>query len=126
MTQTSKIRTPEQLYAHAIAIEREAAARYAELGERMADLGNDVVGELFLRLAQLEKAHEQALEQRAAGFELPAIAPGDAPGETRLLFTAYQRRQFSAYVGAMKDPIRTIAPVSTGAAPGRMSRRATT
>lgn len=77
MTQTSKIRTPEQLYAHAIAIEREAAARYAELGERMADLGNDVVGELFLRLAQLEKAHEQVLEQRAAGLELPAIGPGE-------------------------------------------------
>lgn len=76
MTQTSQIRTTEQLYAHAIAIEREAAARYAELGERMSDLGNDVVGELFLRLARLEKEHERELERRAAGLQLPAIAPG--------------------------------------------------
>ena len=76
MTQALQVRTPEQLYAHAIAIEHEAAARYAELGERMSDLGNDVVGELFLRLARLEKEHEQALEQRAAGLKLPAITPG--------------------------------------------------
>ena len=77
MTQTSQIRTTEQLYAHAIAIEREAAARYAELGERMSDLGNDVVGELFLRLARLEKEHERELERRAAGLQLPAIASGE-------------------------------------------------
>jgi len=77
MTQASQIRTVEQLYAHAIAIEREAATRYAELGERMSDLGNDVVGELFLRLARLEKEHQQVLEQRAAGLTLPAIAPGE-------------------------------------------------
>ena len=35
---------PAMLYAHAIAIEREAAARYAELAARMRDLGNDAVG----------------------------------------------------------------------------------
>jgi rubrerythrin len=77
MTQASQVRTVEQLYAHAIAIEREAAARYAELGERMSDLGNDVVGELFLRLAQLEKEHQRLLERRADGLALPALAPGE-------------------------------------------------
>ena len=77
MTQALQIQTAEQLYAHAIAIEREAAARYAELGERMSDLGNDLVGELFLRLAQLEKDHQRVLERRAAGLKLPAIAPGE-------------------------------------------------
>ena len=71
------IRSSEELLAHAIEIEREAAARYSELGERMRDLGNDVVAELFLRLAGLEKQHEQALEQRAAGLSLPRIAPGE-------------------------------------------------
>ena len=71
------IRTSEELLAHAIAIEREAAARYAELGERMRDLGNDVVAELFLRLARLEKDHERELETRASGMALPAIAPGE-------------------------------------------------
>lgn len=68
------IRSTEELLAHAIAIEREAAARYAELGERMADLGNDLVAELFLRLAKLEKEHEQELLRRAAGLRLPALA----------------------------------------------------
>ena len=77
MTQVSQIRTAAQLYAHAIAIEREAAARYAELGERMNDLGSDEVGELFLRLAQLEKEHQRVLERRAEGLALPALAPGE-------------------------------------------------
>ena len=67
----------EDLLAHAIAIEREAAARYAELGERMSDLGNDGVGQLFLRLARMEKEHEQALIGRAAGLSLPQTAPGE-------------------------------------------------
>ena len=77
MTQEWPIRSKEDLLAHAIAIEREAAARYAELGERMGELGNDVVAQLFLRLARLEKEHAQELERRAAGMALPQIAPGE-------------------------------------------------
>jgi rubrerythrin len=71
------IRSTEELLAHAIAIEREAAARYAELGERMGDLGHDLVAELFLRLAKLEKDHEQELLRRATGLNLPALARGE-------------------------------------------------
>ena len=77
MTAESPIQRTEDLLAHAIAIEREAAARYTELGERMGELGNDTVAELFLRLARLEEEHEHALEQRAAGLALPRIAPGE-------------------------------------------------
>lgn len=69
------IRSSDELLAHAIAIEREAAARYGELGERMRDLGNDVVADLFQRLALLEKEHERTLEKRAHGRSLPALAP---------------------------------------------------
>ena len=71
------IRNEEELLAHAIAIEREAAARYAELGERMRDLGNDLVAELFLRLARLEQEHEDQLLKRAKGLKLPALLPGE-------------------------------------------------
>ena len=71
------IRSTEELLAHAIAIEREAAECYAELGERMGDLGNDLVAELFLRLAKLEKDHEQELIRRAAGLKLPALSRGE-------------------------------------------------
>ena len=58
MNPARPMRSSEELLAHAIEIEREAAARYAELGERMHDLGNDVVAELFLRLADMEQKHE--------------------------------------------------------------------
>jgi rubrerythrin len=77
MTPEWPIQKAEDLLAHAIAIEREAAARYRELGERMRDLGNDSVAELFLRLARLEAEHEQELERRAAGLALPHIEPGE-------------------------------------------------
>ena len=77
MTPERPIRNTEDLLAHAIAIEREAAARYTELGERMGEMGNDVVAELFLRLARLETEHERELEQHAAGLALPRVAPGE-------------------------------------------------
>ena len=77
MTPVRPIQKAEDLLAHAIAIEREAAARYGELGERMRDLGNDTVADLFLRLARLEAEHEQELERRAAGLALPLIEPGE-------------------------------------------------
>lgn len=77
MTLARPIRSTEELLAHAIAIEREAAARYAEFGERMRALGNDMVAELFLRLARTEKEHEQALLRRASAMSLPALAPGE-------------------------------------------------
>jgi rubrerythrin len=66
-----------ELLAHAIEIEREAAARYAELGERMKDFGNEAVAELFLRLAAMEAKHQRELEARAQGLSLPQIAPGE-------------------------------------------------
>ena len=72
----SPIGSTEELFAHAIEIEREAAARYAELGERMRDLGNEVVAELFLRLADAERKHERDLRTQARGRVLPQIAPG--------------------------------------------------
>jgi rubrerythrin len=65
-----------ELLAHAIEIEREAAARYTELGERMQDLGNDVVAGLFLRLGAMEAKHHRELEERAQGVTLPAIGRG--------------------------------------------------
>jgi len=63
-----------ELYAHAIAIEREAAERYAEFAARMRDLGNDAVAEVFAHLARLEAEHLEALVARTAGVELPKPA----------------------------------------------------
>jgi len=70
------IRSAPELYAHAIAIEQEAAERYAGLAERMADEGNDAVAEVFGMLAEVEVEHFDALKRRTDGIALPQIAPG--------------------------------------------------
>jgi rubrerythrin len=62
-----------ELYVHAIAIEREAAERYAEFAQRMDDLGNTAVAEVFATLARFETEHLQALERRTEGVELPQL-----------------------------------------------------
>jgi rubrerythrin len=67
------ITSPAELYAHAIAIEREAAARYSEFAERMDDLGNEAVAEIFATLARLEAEHLDALLERTAAIDLPAL-----------------------------------------------------
>jgi len=67
------IATPAALYAHAIAIEREAAERYAEFATRMGDLGNDEIASLFSALARMETEHLAKLEKQAQEIELPAI-----------------------------------------------------
>lgn len=71
------IRTAAELYAHAIAIEREAAESYADFARRMDDLGNLDVAQLFRTLAVFESEHLDTLEARVAGVAVPQIAPGE-------------------------------------------------
>lgn len=68
------IQSAPELYAHAIAIEREAAGRYGELAQHMADRGNEAVADVFSALARMETEHLDALETRTAGLALPKIA----------------------------------------------------
>jgi len=67
------IGTTAALYAHAIAIEREAVERYAEFAARMSDLGNEDVARLFTALARTETDHLKKLEAQAGSLALPAI-----------------------------------------------------
>ena len=67
------VRSAPELYVHAIAIEREAAERYAEFAERMDDLGNKAVAEIFDTLARFEAEHLEALERRTEGVTLPEL-----------------------------------------------------
>lgn len=67
------IESAAELYVHAIAMEREAAERYAEFARRMADEGNEAVAALFGRLAEIEAAHLEALRRRTAGVALPRL-----------------------------------------------------
>lgn len=76
-----------ELYVHAIAIEREAAERYAEFAQRMSDLGNESVAALFGFLARAEALHLGALRRRTAGVALPPLEAdyswlGDGPPES--------------------------------------------
>jgi rubrerythrin len=75
MTERRRIGSIAELYAHALAVEREAAARYAELAEFMADRDNAPVAELFSRLAQIEEEHADAIVARARDLDLPALEP---------------------------------------------------
>jgi len=59
----SPIASIPDLYAHAIAIEREAAERYAELAERMRDESNEDLAALFAGMAAVEAGHLAALKQ---------------------------------------------------------------
>lgn len=67
------IATVEEFYAHAIAIEREAAERYAEFEAYFADHGQDVLAGLCRNLAVLEKSHLAELLHESRGLRLPAI-----------------------------------------------------
>jgi len=73
MTQNRAIGSIAELYAHALAVEREAAARYAELAEFMSDHDNAPVAALFARLARIEDEHADAIVARARGLEVPAL-----------------------------------------------------
>jgi len=66
-----------ELYAHAIAIEREAAERYAELAVRMSDESKEDLAALFSGLAAQEVGHLEALERRTAGIDLPPLSSSD-------------------------------------------------
>jgi len=63
----------EVFYAQAIAIEREAAARYREFAHQMGGYGNLRTAELFQRLARFESEHAERLLEKTAGMKLPSI-----------------------------------------------------
>lgn len=71
------IRSVEEFYAHAIAIEREAIERYAEFEPWFSDRGEDVLAGLCRNLAGLEREHLRKLEGACEGLALPPI---DASG----------------------------------------------
>jgi rubrerythrin len=71
------IRSAPELYAHAIAVEREAAERYTEFAQRMSDMGAEAAADVFASLARMETEHLAALERRTEGLALPALQTHD-------------------------------------------------
>ena len=70
------IATIEEFYAHALAIEREAAERYTEFEAYFADRGEEVLAGLCRNLAVLEGNHFAELQEAARGLTLPEIPAG--------------------------------------------------
>src|SRR5947207_2784857 len=64
-----------ELYAHALAIEREAFKRFIELERFMRDAGIDHLAEEFERIGREEQEQYEALALGTAARELPEIAP---------------------------------------------------
>lgn len=60
-------------YAHALAIEREAAARSLQFAEFLEQRGEAETAELFYRLHRFEHQHIQELERKASGLPLPEV-----------------------------------------------------
>jgi rubrerythrin len=64
-----------ELYAHALAIERDAFKRFVELERTMRDAGLDTIAEEFQRIGREEQEQYEALALGTAERELPQIAP---------------------------------------------------
>ena len=73
-TMPKPIETVEEFYAHALAIEREAADRYEEFTAYFTDRGEDVLAGLCASLASMEREHFTELAAACASLNLPAIA----------------------------------------------------
>jgi len=71
----------DELLACALAIEQEAAERYAELADQMEVHNNREVAELFHKLATIEAKHIANVKTMSEGRKLPPISLWDSPWE---------------------------------------------
>ena len=69
----------DELLAYSLAIEQEAAERYAELADQMEVHNNQEVAELFHKLAAIEAKHIANVEAIGEGRELPQISLWELP-----------------------------------------------
>ena len=71
------MKSVEEFLAYAVALEREAADRFAELADAMATYGNREVGSLFRRLSDYSRLHLADAQARAGFRDIPDMKPGD-------------------------------------------------
>ena len=76
MNDPRPIRHADEFYAHALALEREAAERYREFAAQMDEIGNVEAAAMFARLAVFEGEHVRDLESRTVNMVLPELEPG--------------------------------------------------
>ena len=71
------IQTVEEFYAHALAIELEAAERYAEFESYFRDRGEVVLAGLCANIGRMEGEHFRELVAASRHLRLPTIHNGD-------------------------------------------------
>ncbi len=93
--------------AHALALETEAAERYAELADVMDVHNNPEVALLFRQMAEFSTLHAESVRRRAAGHQLPHLHSWDyrwntpeppevgAPEDTHYLMTPWHALSFA-------------------------------
>jgi rubrerythrin len=74
MASAQPIGSVAEVYAHALLVEREAAARCSELAEFLEDHGELATAAVFRKLARYEQRHADELERRATGVPLPQLS----------------------------------------------------
>lgn len=65
----------EEFYAHALAIESEAAKCYRRFQEHFADHGEEVLAGLCGNLAHFEEDHHKLLLERSRSLKVPDLPP---------------------------------------------------
>lgn len=65
----------EEFYAHALAMEGEAAKCYRRFQEHFSDRGEEVLAGLCGNLARFEEDHHKLLVERAGKLKLPELPP---------------------------------------------------
>src|SRR5688572_13778208 len=68
-------RNLQELYAHALAAERDATKRFAELERYMRAAGMDHIADEFESIGREEREQYELLAIGTAGRELPPISP---------------------------------------------------
>ena len=70
---TPVINSMTELLAHALALEIEAVARYAELADIMAAHNNQEVAALFKKMSQIEKLHVETIHEQIDSRQLKKL-----------------------------------------------------
>jgi len=104
-----KMNTVEELLAHSMNMETEAAERYREIADAMEVHNNPEVADLFNLLAGYADKHAAEMEERAKDLTLPHIAPwdfiwedGDSPEAADMSQMHYKMTPYHVLQVAMK------------------------
>jgi rubrerythrin len=95
-----------EVLVHAIAVEREAARRYAELARRLAELKHPAAA-LFAELARQDELHLKRLEAKSAGVALPDLAADHSWRDAAPVASALQAEKDAR---AFFEQARRVAP----------------